>query len=410
MPMTINRTDTAQRFAKALVSNDEKLIAEAWTDCSNEIASHVIEMSEELKGVTDEAVLASRGVRQLTSSENKWYEKLIDAARGPKQAFIDLFADAGSDDFMPETIIEDVFKHIEQDHPIISRVDFQYVGYSTKWIIDDSAVQKGAWGKVNAKVTEEIEGGLKVLDLTQKKYTAFVILPLAIIDLGPAWIDSYVRAVLYEAIAAGIEDAIVNGTGKDMPCGLTCDPNGEYNQGTGYPKLAEVKVKSFAPAEYGALVAKLAKTEKGRDRSFPKVQLLCNMTDYLTKVMPATTTITADGTGYAHDLFPFPTEAIVCNAVPTGKAVLCLLGEYTLAAGSHKNGATEYDDSIGFLDHTRAYRNVNYFDGRAYDKTCSVVLDISELSPAFITVKVEGGAAAAASLMSEPAGEEPEVA
>ena len=388
MPMTVNRNgDAMMRFANALQSGSAPDIASAWSESLDVIKDRVLADFEELKDVRDAAVLSQRGYRQLTTAEQKWYQRIADA-RDSKQAFIDIFAEDDSDEIMPETIIEDVMRGITQDHPLLSKIKFQYVGYATKWIIDDSTVQKGAWGRIDAKITAEIEGSLKVIDLTQSKYSAFVVIPLAIIDLGPVWMDAYIRAVLTEAIATGVEDAIVNGTGVDMPVGLTRDPNSSFDQSNGYTEKTAVEVTSFAPAEYGALVAKLAKTEKGKPRKFQKVQLLCNMTDYLTKIMPATTTLAADGTGYVHDLFPFPTEPIVTNALADGKAVLCLLDQYTLAAGSRRNNVTEFDDSIGFLDHTRTFRNVSYFDGRAVDNTVAVVLDISDLNPAYVTVKI----------------------
>ena len=49
------------------------------------------------------------------------------------------------------------------------------------------------------------------------------------------------------------------------------------------------------------------------------MQLLCNMTDYLTKIMPASTALTADGR-YVTGLFPFPTEVIVTNELEDGEA------------------------------------------------------------------------------------------
>lgn len=397
MPMTINRPgEVAQRFAQALTSNDEQGIADAWTESMEAIAQRVLDDYADLRESSDAAVLAQRGYRQLTSAEKKWYERFIDGARGAKQEFIDIFTNPGDDEWMPETIIQDVYKHLKQDHALLSRIKFQYVGYSTKWIIDGSSEQKGAWGRIDAKITAEIEGALKVIDLTQSKYTAFVVIPLALLDLGPTWLDSYVRAVLTEAIANGLEDAIVNGSGVNMPCGLKRNPNSAFDQANGYAEKTPITVTSFAPAEYGALVAKLAKTETGKKRKFASVQLICNMTDYLTKIMPATTVLKTDGSGYARDLYPFPTEAIISNAVEDGEAVICLLDEYTLAAGSRRNNTTEYDDSIGFLDHTRAYRSVGYYDGRAYDNTCAEVLDISGLDPAYITVKVADDAAAGA--------------
>ena len=88
-----------------------------------------------------------------------------------------------------------------------------------------------------------------------------------------------------------------------------------------------------------------------------------------------------------NNLFPFPTEVIPCNAVPEGKAVLGILNDYTLAVGGSRNGNIEFDDSIGFLDDTRTFNLIQHAAGRAYDNTSFVVLDISTLDPAYITVK-----------------------
>lgn len=387
MTMTINdQTNIAQQFAAAMQGGDADKIEQAFNASMQAIAERIKGDYEAAQLTNDAAVLAQRGYRQLTAAETKWYQRLADAAHGTKQQFIDIFANDLDGEIMPETVIEDVFKNLEQEHPLLKRVRFHYIGYSGKWIIDDSATQKGAWGRIDAKIVAEIEGALKVIDLSQSKYSAFCVIPLAIIDLGPTYMDAYVRAVLGESIALGIEEAVACGTGVDMPCGLDKDPNGAFDVSTGYPAKEAVAVTSFAPAEYGALVAKMAKTEKGKQRKFGQVQLLCNMNDYLTKVMPATTVLNGEGR-YVNDLFPFPTEVIVVNALEDGKAILCLLDEYTLAAGSSKNGSIEFDDSIGFLDHTRAFRCVNYFAGRAFDNTCAVVLDIANLDPAYITVK-----------------------
>lgn len=387
MTMTINDgAATAKQFADAMESGDAAAIEKAFAASMEAVAKRIEGDFEAARLAGDAAVLAQRGYRQLTAQESAWYERLADAARGTKQQFIDVFADGLDGDVMPSTIVEDVFRNLEQEHPLLSRLRFHYVGYSGKWVIDDSSTQKGAWGRIDAEITAEVEGALKVIDLTQSKYSAFCVIPLAIIELGPSYMDAYVRGVLGEAIALGIEEAVVCGTGVNTPCGLDKNPNGAFDGSTGYPAKDAEKPTSFAPAEYGALVAKLAVTEKGKARKFGEVQLLCNMSDYLTKVMPATTVLTGDGR-YANNLFPFPTEVIPVSALPENKAILCLLDEYTLAAGSSRNGAIEYDDSVGFLDHTRAFRCVNYFAGRAFDNTCAVVLDLSELDPAYITVK-----------------------
>ncbi|WP_373565648.1 phage major capsid family protein, partial [Schaalia odontolytica] len=56
----------------------------------------------------------------------------------------------------------------------------------------------------------------------------------AMLDLGPTWLDQYVRTVLSESMAIALEDAVVNGTGKDMPIGMMKDLAGAVVDGV-YP-------------------------------------------------------------------------------------------------------------------------------------------------------------------------------
>lgn len=377
----------SNELAVALASDEQGAIAQAFNAFGDAIANQIRQDYEDLADSNDRAIMAQRGYRQLTAKEETFYQRLTDALRSPnpQQAFIDILSSEDVDDLMPETILEDVFRYLAEERPLLRAVRFNYVGYSTKWIINDNTVQKGAWGKIDAKITAEIEGALKVLDITQNKYSCFAVIPLDILDMGPTYLDAFIRATLAEAIAYGLEDAIVNGTGENMPVGLTRNPNSSFSSGTGYEKKTAEKVTDFTPVSYGALVAKLAKTEKGHTRNFAQIQLLVNPVDYLTKVMPATTVMTADGT-YKNDVFPFPTQVIPSTVVEDGNAVLCVLDDYTLAVGGSRNGVIEYDDSIGFLDDTRTFRVKTHAAGRTFDNTSALLLDISTIEPLYITV------------------------
>jgi hypothetical protein len=145
-------------------------------------------------------------------------------------------------------------------------------------------------------------------------------------------------------------------------------------------------VKSFAPAEYGALVAKMAVTEAGRKRKFTEVCMICNQNDYLTKVMPATTVLNANGV-FVNDLFPIPTTVYVCNELADGEAVLFLKDEYFMGMGGSQNGVIEYSDEAKFIEDQRVFKVKQYGAGRAFDNTSALYLDISGLEPAYITVK-----------------------
>lgn len=384
--LTANKA--AAQLAAAFKTQDDAEMEKAWEAFGDEVCEKIRADFADYESAKNDSVLAQRGYRVLTSNEKAWYANVANALKSvdPKKAFIDILTSDDKNDIMPETIIEDVLKYLQETRPLLAKVKFQNAGFSTKWIINDNSVQRGGWGKIDASITDEIEGSLKVLVIEQSKYSAFCIIPLDILDMGPQFLDAFIRATLAEALGLGLEEAIVNGSGVNMPCGMMRNPNGSFDQSTGYPAKTPVKVTSFAPAEYGALVAKVAKTEKGKQRTFGSVGMLCNMSDYLTKIMPATTMLTAN-CGYASNLFPFPTEVIQCNAVPEGKAVLGILDDYTLAVGGKRNGNIEFDDSVKFLEDARTFKLVQHAAGRAYDDTSFIVLDISDLDPAYITVK-----------------------
>ena len=101
--------------------------------------------------------------------------------------------------------------------------------------------------------------------------------------------------------------------------------------------------------------------------------------------MPATTVLTAGGT-FSRDLFPFPTEVVRSNEIKTGQAILCIPEEYFFGLGSAKNGKIEYSDEFKFLEDARTYKIKLHGNGRPWDNTVSIVLDISKLDPAYITV------------------------
>lgn len=374
----------------ALKSNDEAKIQEAGNAVCTAIAEQVKADFEDLQQSHDAAVLAQRGYRQLTSKETKWYQKVINALRSndPKQAFTAIIGSDNEEDLMPTTIIEDVYKNLAEEYPLLQAINFQYVGYITKWILNDHAAQNAVWGAITEEIVKEITSSFKVIDINQNKLSAYAIVELGMLDLGPTFLDGYIRTVLSEAIMTGLEAAIVAGSGVGEPIGLIKDIHKgvAVSEETGYPDKAKVSVTGFTPAEYGALVAQMAETETGKKRKFTEVGLVCNQTDYLTKVMPATTVMNANGT-YVNNLFPFPTTVYVSNALDDGDAVLFLKDEYFMGMGGSKNGVIEYSDEYKFLEDQRVFKVKQYGAGRAFDNTSALYLDISKLEPAYITVK-----------------------
>lgn len=379
----VKQKEAVAALQAAMNGGVEADIQQAWDQFHESVVESVKQDFEMANG--DEKILAQRGYRQLTAKEKEFYNKLIEAGKSddPKQAMSDLITVKA----MPETIFEDVYKDLTEEHPLLAKINFQNVKYLTKWILNDHTKKAAAWGKINSKITEEIESSFKVVDIVQSKLTAFTVIERDMLDLGPVFLDGYIRTFLKEAIYLALEEAILTGDGLDKPVGLNRDIHKgvSFSTSTGYPKKTAVKVKSFLPAEYGKVLAELAESETGRMRKFDEVTLVCNQVDYLTKVMPATTVMTSNGT-YATNLFPFPTDVTRSNEMPTGEALVFLPEEYFLGVGAGKEGNIEFSDEFKFLDDQRTFKIKMYAAGKAFDNTVAVLLDISELDPAYITV------------------------
>ena len=45
------------------------------------------------------------------------------------------------------------------------------------------------------------------MEITQNKLSAFAVIPMGILDLGPTFLDGYIRAILKDAIAVALEEA-----------------------------------------------------------------------------------------------------------------------------------------------------------------------------------------------------------
>lgn len=380
--------EAAAALATAMQAGDEEQIAKAWEGFANAVKVAVqAEVEAETTATNDAQALANRGVRQLTDSERKYWEKFIAASKGSnyKQAI------ANIDVAFPETIIEDVFRELKEQHPLLAAVNFQNVSILTKWILSDHSTNAAVWGEINGEITKEIEGALKEINLAHNKLSSFAVIPLDMLELGPVYVDRYIRALLVESIALGLEYGIVKGKGVNEPIGLIRDIHVgvSVSETDGYPAKTAVPVTSFEPAEYGALLATLAVTEKGNSRVVPEVTLICNQHDYFTKIMPATTVLGMDGT-YKRDLFPHPTKVIVSNALANNEAILCLLDEYFFGLGSNKNGVLSYSDEFKYLEDKRTYKIKMHGNGRAYDNTCAILLDTTNLQSALIPVTIEG--------------------
>lgn len=398
MPIKLNDESkkAVQALAAAFATGEQEKVEQALSAYRTSIVEDVTAQYEQAIAANDAAVLAQRGFRQLTAPETSYYKGIIEAlsSNNPKQALIDF--SAMPDHMMPTTIFDQILKDLQETHPLLAAVNVTNTGYITEWLRNKHTRQLAAWGNPGDAIAKEITSAFEVIDVKQGKLSCFALVSRDMLSLGPTWLDGYVRTVIGEALACGLEAGIVDGMGVNgEPVGLDRDIHSgvSVNSSTGYPKKTAVKVTEFTPKSYGAIVSTLAKDENGREKTIDfrsdsnGLALICSTSDYLTKIMPATTVQATTGQ-YVRDLFPLPTTVIPSVACADGTAILAILGEYDLFVGG--NRGIEYSDEFKFTDDQRAFKQVMYAFGRAYDNTSAVVLDISGLEDATVAVNVKG--------------------
>ena len=381
-PQTEPIEDTTEEVEEVIEENIEVEKKEGTIDMKLNENKNINEM-EIMEMDRERSIREERGQRKLTVAEEKFYDRFVQSAktRNPRQAFIEL--EGNEDTAMPETIMEDVFKDMLETHPLLNAVNGVYTGYATKWILNDHEKQTAAWGEIDGEITKEITGAFRTIDIKQHKLSAFAQIPMGVLELGRSFIDAYIRKSLADSIATALEAAIVNGNGQNCPVGLMKNLTGALD-GVHQDKEATV-VKELSPKVINEVVAKISKTAKGHVRNVTKVQMIVNNVDYLTKVLPAIQTLNMEGK-YVAEL-PFPTEIIVCNEVPSGKAIVCKLDEYFLGLASSKEGVIEFSDDYKFLEDKRTFKVKVYATGTPKDDNMAQVLDISGLTEKVVKTK-----------------------
>lgn len=373
----INDARTAMQ--EATKNSDEAAFAKAQQDMMQAMMEKLLAEHEEIgQQANDVQVLAQRGVRQLTSQERTYYQKVMDAMRSqdPKQALSNL------DTVMPKTVIDSVFEDLQQNHPLLSRIDFQNTNGLIEMIMNTDTTEMAVWGALTGDITKELSSGFKKVNNTLYKLSAFIPVCKAMLDLGPEWLDRYVRAILAEALACGLEFGIICGDGKDCPIGMDKQV-GEGVSVTGgkYPEKAAIKLSTMDPATIGNLLSIMAMGPNGKTRIVNGVVFIVNGQDYYQKVMPATTLMAPDGS-YRNDVMPYPMVVIPTFALPRGKAIMGMAGKYFAPVGMAKDGKIEYSDEYHFLEDERVYLVKLYANGMPKDNNAFLVLDISDLQPA----------------------------
>ena len=378
-----------QKMMNALQENDAKQAAEAMQEMQNGICQIIEQEFEQYKGIGDMEVLQSRGLRRLTSEETSWYQSFIGAVKtGAKQEITNL---TGA---MPVTIIDRVITDMKQRHPLLDAIDIADAAGAQKLVMNgvQMASKLGGWGQIGSEISTELKGQIKVIDVTVAKYTAYFIIPKDFVKFNftfaPMWVDQYIRIILSESIAFGLEKTIISGDGSNQFIGMimniTSTSEGRYSA-----KTAK-KIKNF-DEDYAGVVAGLAKDGNENDRIVPEVLLVVNPQDYIKKIRRIQNTLIY-GTG-AVDLInnTYPTKVVQSSMIEEGKAAAGIAENYFAAINGGRSGIVEYDDSNQFLEDNRVYTTRIYGNGQPIDNTSFEYLDISEVEAPALPVLIKGG-------------------
>ena len=373
--LNLTKDELMANVKSAVVSGDIDKQGEALTQLMQYVAQETtLEVTKTMRqNNNDDMIMTARGAKLLTSEEKAYFTALAEAMK-VNQSITDV------ERVMPITTIDRVFEDLEAQHPLLSEISFQNVTGMVEMIVRTGDVSAAWWGKLCDEVTKELESGFDKKSVNLYKLSAFLPICKAHLDLGPAWLESFIRRFIVEALSVGLESAIVAGTGKDQPIGMNRDLDGSVVQGV-YPEKTAIAITDLKPQTMGDLASRVSNNGK---RVVTRLLMVVNPVDYLTKIFPATTVLAADGT-YRNNVLPFPTTVVQSPAVEQGKAVIGIGKKYFMGLGSERK-ITASDD-YKFLEDERVYLGKMYGNGFPVDNNSFLNLDISGLEP----ISIYGG-------------------
>ncbi|PFO13414.1 phage major capsid protein [Bacillus thuringiensis] len=352
-------TGDAQVVAARIVANMENNM-QHFQDMMNDVINEAQQAKNEN---WDAQVLASRGVRVLTNEEKRFYN-----------AAIEVKSFSETHQLMPPTVFERVFEDLEKEHPLLSLVNFQTVGAKTQWVVRKEGTTTAFWGDVCDSIREMIDEGFETIEEGMYKLSGFLVVCKAMFELGPEWLDKYVRTFMKEVVAEELEKVIVMGTGKKQPIGMIKDLKGSVTDGI-YPDKKKVVLEDFTPVTIGKKI--LAPTTKGGTKRYTGVTLIVNPLDYATKFFPIGAKRKDDGT-WTYDNFGVPGLTMVQSpAVPLNTMISGKPKDYFMGVASEQR--LESDDTIRLIEDQRLYIVRQLANGRPLDPDSFTVFDITAL-------------------------------
>lgn len=314
----------------------------------------------------DRSILQQRGQNVLTAAETKFFNAVVQ--------------DGGFKDgsILPVTTQERVFEDLVKEHPLLDALGLQDLGAVTKFIYSD-ATKAYAWGELFGEIKGQINAAFRQEQMGQLKLTAFAAIPNDMLELGPEWVERYVRTLLVESYSVGLEFGFVNGGGvvAHQPVGLMKDVNATTGAVTDKKSSGTL---TFTPSEHGEVIAgelyevvkALSVDGKGKSRKvLNKIVMVVNPVDAI-GVQARNTIQTPNGQWVM--ALPYNIQTAESEEVPVGKALFFVKGQYLAAiAGGYK--LKKFDQTLAIEDAT-LYTIKQFANGKPKDNKAALVYDL----------------------------------
>ena len=374
MVIKFNKSEALNEAKKKLTASmkDENATAEqqaeAFENYFNALQSDVTSAvtKQVHSDLTDRSILQNRGQNVLTSEETKFFNAVVEEG-----GFTD-------ESILPETTQERVFEDLVKEHPLLNVIGLRDLGAVTKFIYSDPT-KAFAWKELFGDISGQVNAAFTSEKIGQLKLTAFAVIPNDMLDLGPTWIERYVRTLLVESYSVGLEYGFVNGRGptQQEPIGLLKDV--DPDSGAVTDKTSSGKL-TFAPSKYGEVVAgelynvvkALSTNAKNEARKVAgKIVMVVNPMDAI-GVQFRNTIQTANGQWVT--ALPYNVQVVESEEIPVGKALFFVKEQYlAVIAGGYK--LKKFDQTFAMEDAT-LYTIKQFANGRPKDNKAALLYDL----------------------------------
>jgi Phage capsid family len=375
MTIKFNKSDVfneAKNNLTAALANAEATQAEQTEAFQNYFEALQTEVVNSVRSqvndeMLDRSILQQRGQNVLTSEETKFFNAAV--------------LDGGFKDesILPVTTQERVFEDLVTEHPLLEAIGLQDLGAVTRFITSDPT-KAYVWGKLFGDIKGQVNAAFDEETITSLKLTAFAAIPNDMLELGPEWIERYVRTLLVESYSVGLEFGFVKGAGPtaEQPVGLM--KNVDAGTGAVTDKTSSGTL-TFEPSDKGVIVAgelyevvkALSVDSDGKSlKVLNKVVMVVNPIDAI-GVQARNTIQTANGQWVM--ALPYNIQVVESEEVPVGKAVFFVKGRYLAAiAGGYK--LKKFDQTLAIEDAT-LYTIKQFANGKPKDNKAALVYDLA---------------------------------